>query len=93
MNSMQNNYGMAIRENNDSLHNMKKATGAILWHCTNFADNTYRHWFCSRTEDSWGKFNKNNPNYTPSVSLEKWIHDLLLPIFKSLSDDELLKWQ
>ena len=36
INSMQNYFGRAIRENKNNLYAMKKATGAILWHCTNF---------------------------------------------------------
>ena len=86
INSMQNYYGMAIRGNKNDLYAMKKSTGAILWHCTDFENKEYRHRFCP--ENSWCKY-KENPEYKPSINLSKWIHDLL--IFKSLSDDELLR--
>lgn len=38
INSMQNYYGLAIRSNSDNFYAMKKAVGAILWHCTFFTD-------------------------------------------------------
>ena len=88
---MQNYYGMAIRQNKNNLYSMKKATCAILWHCTDFKDKKFRHRFCPKSEDSWCKYHKDPSNYKPSVNLAKWIHDLCLPIFKALSDDELLK--
>jgi hypothetical protein len=90
INSMQNYYGMAIRENKDKLYTMKKATGAILWHCTDFEDSEFRHRFCPKEEDSWCKYQQNS-DYKPSINLAKWIYDLLLPVFKSLSEDELLR--
>ena len=89
INSMQNYYGMAIRGNKNDLYAMKKATGAILWHCTDFENSEFRHRFCPEEEDSWCKY-KENSDYKPSINLAKWIHDLLLPVFKSLSGDELL---
>ena len=46
INSLQNFYGKAIRENTNKLYLMKKSVGAILWHCTEFADGNYRHRFC-----------------------------------------------
>ena len=36
--SMQNLYGIAIRENKNDLFLMKNSVGAILWHCTDFND-------------------------------------------------------
>ena len=53
--SMQNFYGLVIRQNCESLYQMKKAIGAILWHCTKFDKDDdkneneggeYRHRFC-----------------------------------------------
>ena len=35
---MQNWYGLTFRQNSD-VYTMKKAIGAILWHCTDFTDN------------------------------------------------------
>ena len=46
VNSMQNYYLMAIRNNKGALYQIKKAVGAILWHCTLFTDPIYHHRFC-----------------------------------------------
>ena len=40
INSMLNSYGLAIRQNTVNLYIMKKAVGAILYHCTKFNDET-----------------------------------------------------
>ena len=52
INSMQNYYGLAIRNNVNNLFAMKKAVGPILYHCTDFADQNSRHLFCPKTEDT-----------------------------------------
>ena len=57
--SLQNFYGIAIRENQGQLYKMKKAVGAILCHCTNFEGNEKRHQFCPRDTKSWCKFQKD----------------------------------
>ena len=38
INSSQNFYVIAIRQNIGNLSEMKKAVGAILWHCTDMKD-------------------------------------------------------
>ena len=43
INSLQNFYGIAIRQNSGNLYEMKKAVGAILWHCTDMADIEVHH--------------------------------------------------
>lgn len=94
INSMQNFYGLAIRKNTNSLYAMKKATGAILYHCTDSPDAAYRHRFCPRTEDTWCKWQcdqlKGTSKYKSTISVPKWIHDIIKPIFTQLSSDELL---
>ena len=52
INSMQNYYGMAIRNNVDDIHNMRKARGAVLYHCTDFKNQDYRHGMCSNDGNS-----------------------------------------
>ena len=42
INSMQNFYGLAIRQNTGNLYSMKKAVGAILHHCTKSNDDVKR---------------------------------------------------
>ena len=94
INSMQNFYGLAIRKNTDSLYAMKKATGAILYHCTDFQDAEFRHQLCPRTEETWCKWQydklKGTSKYKNSISIPKWIYDIVKPIFTQLSSDELL---
>ena len=34
--SMQNWFGMTIRRNSEDVYKMKRAIGAVLWHCTAF---------------------------------------------------------
>ena len=46
INSIQNYYCLAIRNNRNDLYGMKKAVGAILFHCTGMNDDTSRHRFC-----------------------------------------------
>ena len=49
INTLQNHYGMAIRQNSDSLYAMKKSVVAILHHCSDISDNEKRHRYCPRT--------------------------------------------
>ena len=94
INSLQNYYGIAIRSNPDQLYAMKRSVGAILWHCTDFQNNEFRHRFCPRTPDSWCKWQvaklKNIKECKPKTNIPKWIHDIIRPIFEDLSADELL---
>ena len=94
INSMQNYYGMAIRQNVNNKYEMKKAIGAILFHCTDISDDESRHRFCPPGEESWCKYKKDiatgKDTYKKSINLPKWIHDIIRPVFDALADDELL---
>jgi len=94
INTLQNYFGMAIRDNKGDLYQMKKAVGAVLWHCTQFDDEAFRHRFCPRKEDSWCKWQRDQITgstlYKKSINLPIWIHDIIKPIFQELSSDELL---
>ena len=94
INTLQKYFGMAIRENKGNLYQMKKAVGAVLWHCTNFNDEAFRHRFCPKNETSWCKWQRDQITgkctYKRNVSLPEWIHELIKPIFQDLSSDELL---
>ena len=100
INSMQNFYGLAIRQNTGNLYSMKKAVGAILYHCTKFNDETskdeeYRHRFCPPSSSSWCKYKKlvssgsETTNYVNTINVPEFIHDIE-PIFRRLSSDDLL---
>ena len=43
INSLKNYYGKASRSNSNELYAMKKAVGAVLWHCAKFDNNDHRH--------------------------------------------------
>ena len=94
INTLQNYYGMAIRQNTQHLYGMKKAIGAVLHHCSDIPDESLRHRFRPVTEDSWCKWQSDKINgksqYKKKVNLPLAIKEVLLPIFKDLSDDELL---
>eukprot|EP00795_Rhopilema_esculentum_P010097 gene10097-18749_t len=86
---------MAIREHRGELYHMKKAVGAILWHCTDFADEEYRPRFCPGGDKSWCKWGKHQSakdakKQRTKINLPKWTHDIIKPIFEDLSRDELL---
>ena len=92
INSMQNYYGMAIRSNLSNVYAMKKAIYAILFHFTNTNDSLKRHKFCPRDTNSWCKYwSKGQKDYKPSNTIPFLIKSLLLPIFKDLMDEDLLK--
>ena len=95
INSMQNYYGMAIRNNFNNLYAMKKAVGAILWHCTAFPDQDKRHALCPREANTWCKWQLDKLNgrntYKDKISIPKTIYTILKPIFDDLSADDLLK--
>jgi hypothetical protein len=70
---------------------MKKAVFAILYHFTDIGNSAEFHQFCPRDKGSWCKYWCVSKTYTPSNSIPLWIKTLVLPIMKSLQDDELLK--
>ena len=90
--SMQNWYGMAIRHNLENLYQMKKAVGAILWHCTDFSEG--RHRFCPLGINSWCKFQKDKvtgkTTHKNKINLSEDIFKIIKPIFHDLASDELL---
>ena len=55
INTMQNYYSMAIRQNIDTLYAMRRAVGAVLYHCTDIKDESVRHQFCPHGASSWCK--------------------------------------
>ena len=94
VNSLQNYYGIAIRGNVGNLYQIKKAVGAILWHCTNYDDDDKRYQYCPRDATSWCKYQKDKvagtQTYKKTINIPVWINELLKPVFKDLSSDHLL---
>ena len=94
-NTLQNHYGMAIRQNVGNLYSMKKSIIAILHHSSDISDNEKRHMYCARTENSWCKWWLDKENgtqlYKKNLNLPLAIKERLEPIFRDLSKDDLLK--
>ena len=63
INSLQNFHGIAIRQNCDNIFQIRKAIGAILWHCvdTDKRDENCDQ-FCPPGENSWCKYKKRSNN-------------------------------
>ena len=89
--SMQNYFGMAICQNAGKLYPMKKAVGAVLYHCSSLPVERC-HQFCPSTADSWCKWQRDRVNntqtYESKINLPPAIKSLIEPIFRDLSKDE-----
>ena len=94
INTMQNYYGMAIRQNTNDLFAMRKSVIATLMHNTNFDDAETRHRYCPKSIDSWCKYQKDiltgEKTYKDHVNLPVAIKKEVEPIFKDLSSEALL---
>ena len=94
INTLQNYYGMAIRTNSNDVLAMKKAVGAVLFHCSDSELESERHKFCPNGADSWCKWQSDKvtgkQQYKKKLSLPVAIKEKLKPLFKELSSDELL---
>ena len=55
---LQNYYGIAIRSNVGDLQKMKKAIGAVLFHCASSKENEW-HDNCPKGSDSWCKYQQD----------------------------------
>ena len=95
VNNMQNYYCLAIFNNNNDLYGLKKAFGAILFHCTNKNNESNCHQFCPWTKDTWceWQYDQLNPTntYKSYISIPKWIHGIINLIFINLSPEIFLR--
>ena len=64
INTLQNYFGMAIRQNTSSVYLMKKSIGAVLYHCSDILDENIRHQFCPKNGDGWCKWQNDQLNKT-----------------------------
>lgn len=90
---LQNYFGLAIRQNLDSVENMRRAIWAIYFH-TLSTNETPNHGLCPAGADSWCKYRKGlitGEKYNHSNSLPTAIMDEIKPIFKDLAQQDLLK--
>ena len=92
---LQNYFGIAVRTNAGDLEGMKKAIHASLFYVASTKDNEW-HYHCPEGASSWCRYQSDKATglstYKPGKGLPK---DILLqhvkPIFKDLSEPELLK--
>ena len=68
MNSLQNYFGIALRQNTSTVAYMKKAIAAVLVHDTENENKGLRHMYCPKGPDSWCKW-QNDHSYEPKLSL------------------------
>ena len=95
INRLQNYYGIAIRSNaNKTVNEMRKAIGAVLFHCSEAGDLASRHQYCLRSADSWCKYMVDqvmeSNNYVEKPGLPVPLRKALEPIFRALSSPDLL---
>ena len=94
VNTLQNYYGMATRQNMGDLQGMRKAVGAVLYHCSDITDEETCHQFCPTGEKSWCKWQSDKctgkRQYKQRINLPSVIKNELFPIFQDLSSESLL---
>jgi hypothetical protein len=89
---MQTWCGKAIRSNvSTSVYAMKKAIGAILYHCIESENDKQRHIIGPDGANSWCHFKRSRVNRKPpgknGINLHEWMLPMLTPLFPELSDD------
>ena len=94
INLMQNYYDMAIRNNVDDIHNMRNATDAVLYHCTDFKNQDYRHSRCPNDKNNWCKYQLDKLNgiqkYKNTINIPVNIFNIIKPILQDLSKGEFI---
>ena len=96
MNTLQNHFGMAIRQNTSNLYAMRKAVAAVLHHSTNNSESEKRHQFCPRRPDSWCKYQKDKisgkSTYKQKINIDPAVSNVIAPIFShsDLGSEKLL---
>ena len=101
INQLQN--GIAIRSNaNTSVSDMRKAVGAVLYHCNDANNLENRHQFCPLSATSWCKYKVDQVNgtnkYVEKPGLPIPLREKLESIFRELSsysgiDKKMSAWK
>ena len=93
INKMQNYYGLAIRKNRNNLKGMTNDVMAGLYHIAS-SDADPQHSLCPKGNESWCAWQRaqasRKKDYKHKSSLPKAIVDEVMPIYKDLSEQELL---
>ncbi|KAJ4441133.1 hypothetical protein ANN_10983 [Periplaneta americana] len=91
--NIQRYYGLAIRNNCHDLRSMRKAVWATYFHKLS-TDETPQHGLCPAGADSWCRYRRAEASgevYEYKHSLPETVMNLMKPIFRELSDENLLK--
>lgn len=86
--TLQNYYGFAIRQNAGNLKQMQADVKAVPYHVASSAKHPM-HDFCPN--DSWCKFKSDPENYKHKHGLPECVLKFILPIFNDLADETLLR--
>ena len=92
--TIQNFYGLAIRENKGNARGMAKATKAILYHYASSRDNP-KHDFCPEGSPSWCSYQRDvakGTNFHQPIKnpLPPAVVKVLQPVFNRLGDEKFL---
>ncbi|XP_069690036.1 uncharacterized protein [Periplaneta americana] len=90
---IQNYYGLGIRRHPNNLAAMKKAIWAIYFHKLS-TDSSPQHGLCPSGPDSWCKYNRaaiTGVVHKHKNSLPESVMTTIKPIFRALSNEDLLK--
>lgn len=85
-------YGQAIRKS-DTVEEMKQAIWALFYHKSSSDDNP-QHGLCPKGAESWCKFQRSlvtGETYKHNNNIPTVIMEFIRPVFRSLSDTDLLK--
>ena len=70
INKLQNYFGIAVRQSTGkTVYDMKKAIGAVIFHCSDANDPEVRHRMCLRSHDTWCTFQADKINGTSKYAL------------------------
>ena len=85
INTLQNYYGLAIRQNKGNAYGMRKSIAALINHCSAHSNDNIRHQFCPTGPDSWCKYQSdkvtNKKTSKNHISLPPAVAELIKPIF------------
>lgn len=92
---IQTYYGLAIQRNTGSLENMKQAVWATYFHLMSTNDSP-AHGMCPQGNDTWCKYHKaiaegKTYDHKAHTHLPKSVMETIKPIFRDLSNDQLLR--
>ena len=86
---LQNYYGLAIGENLDDVGYKAKYIEASPCHVVSTADNPQHH-LCPEEEESTCGYNRDQERYKHKNGIPSCIVELIKPIYKDLSNPDLL---